>query len=232
MNDFKFDDIFSPNAVNSNTSGLKRLSTGAVKSSINWSLLLEPTSNVLSSPEKKFPKTSANKALDAINEVSELTSPKKFLSGAIQRSADTLLSSGDQLDESRLGRIGHVSIMVNGKMYIHGGEGCNSKDGTLGDLLVYDIASATLSSTLCESPTRAWHSGTFLPNGSLLLVFGGERISTDDQSTIFIDEPLILDTSINLWYPPSISGKGPGARSGHTASLIMDNIVVFLGGRR
>ena len=120
---------------------------------------------------------------------------------------------------------------MNGKIYIHGGES-DMPGGTLGDLLVYDTATGGLISSLCESPSRAWHSGTFLPESNLLLVFGGERSMPNDEPNLYIDEPLVLDTSINLWYPPSISGKGPGARSGHTATLIRDNILVFICGRR
>jgi hypothetical protein len=71
-----------------------------------------------------------------------------------------------------------------------------------------------------------------LPDSKLLLVFGGERSVPDDEPNVFIDEPLVLDTSISLWYPPTISGKGPGARSGHSATLIKENVLVFIGGRR
>ena len=236
---FQFDDIFS--APPSSNSGVKRLSGGLKSNSINWGALFEP-SPASSSPDKKLRTNTANKAMVAINQVSELASPSSMPVSIpeekdrdidrIQHNGDTAVNGSIDLDERRLARIGHMAVFINGKMYVHGGE-CDVPDkGTLGDLLVYDVATGTLSSSLCESPSRAWHTGTYLPNSNLLLIFGGERTVGTDEPNAYIDEPLVLDTSINLWYPPSISGKSPGARSGHTATLINDNILVFLCGRR
>jgi hypothetical protein len=39
----------------------------------------------------------------------------------------------------------------------------------------------------------------------------------------------VLDTDIFLWYPPHVTGPGPSARSGHTASLLGDDLVIFGG---
>lgn len=40
---------------------------------------------------------------------------------------------------------------------------------------------------------------------------------------------MVLDTEIMLWYPPSVSGSVPTGRSGHTASLMHNDLVVFGG---
>ena len=40
---------------------------------------------------------------------------------------------------------------------------------------------------------------------------------------------MVLDTEIMLWYPPSVSGAVPTGRSGHTASLMRNDLVVFGG---
>lgn len=222
---FDFDDIFNVPA-----SSLKRKSgSSKIGGSMNWNLLTEQSA---SSPDKRTKATAASKAVAAINEVSELASPtKKFLGTDEMAVATPCVSMNSGIEpEKRLGRVGHVAVEVNGKLYVHGGETDNGT--TLGDILVLDIASGTTTTLLCESPSRAWHSANFLSDKQLLLVFGGERSATDDAQNAFIDEPLVLDTSINLWYPPTISGKGPGPRAGHTGTIIRENVVVFIGGRR
>ena len=51
--------------------------------------------------------------------------------------------------------------------------------------------------------------------------------------TVCLDTLLVLDTSIDLWYPPAVSGKGPSARSGHTAQLLLGGrAMVVYGGQR
>jgi hypothetical protein len=37
----------------------------------------------------------------------------------------------------------------------------------------------------------------------------------------FLDDIMVLDTEIFLWYPPAVSGKSPSPRAGHSAGLIM-----------
>ena len=48
-----------------------------------------------------------------------------------------------------------------------------------------------------------------------------------------LDECMVLDTELFLWYPPAISGHAPSARCGHTASLVRGgkDIVIFGGSR-
>lgn len=71
-----------------------------------------------------------------------------------------------------------------------------------------------------------------LADKKLLLVFGGESYKESDANCDYYDDLLVLDTSLLLWYPPGVSGKGPTARSGHTASLIYNNKMVIYGGQK
>jgi len=40
---------------------------------------------------------------------------------------------------------------------------------------------------------------------------------------------MVLDTEIMLWYPPSVSGAVPNGRSGHTASMLHNELLVYGG---
>ena len=233
MSDFQFDDIFSAPVIKSDK---RNTPLKTSRKSMNWGLLLEPSTN-LSSPEKKAKMNTASKAMAAINELSGLSSAKEIFSKEESEKIEMYNPESKInkcLNPECLARIGHVSVRVNDKIYIHGGISDSSSQKALGDLLLYDLNTNTVSNLLCESSPRAWHTANFLSDNDLILIFGGERSSSseDEETTMYIDEPLVLDTSINLWYPPSISGKGPGGRSGHTATHIKDNLIVFLCGRK
>jgi len=101
----------------------------------------------------------------------------------------------------------------------------------------------------CDSIPRTWHSATFLKDKNLLVSFGGERVEMPklvreegwkkEALVEVLDDIMVLDTELFLWYPPAISGKPPSARSGHTASLVggggeggAGNEIVIFGGSR
>ena len=44
------------------------------------------------------------------------------------------------------------------------------------------------------------------------LSLGGERMEGGSTVPEVLDECMVLDTEIFLWYPPAISGKPPSAR--------------------
>ena len=73
------------------------------------------------------------------------------------------------------------------------------------------------------------HSASYLPDRQLLISFGGEAFNEKTKKTVTTDQVMVLDTEIMLWYPPSVSGKVPSGRSGHTASLLQNELVVFGG---
>ena len=144
---FDFDDIFKVPA-----NSLKRTSgSSKIGSSMNWSLLLDQSA---STPEKRAKATAASKAVAAINEVSELASPTRKNFGADEVAVTPLsVPIKDGIEPTnRLGRVGHVAVEVNRKLYVHGGE--TDSGTTLGDILVLDLASGTTTTLLCESPSR------------------------------------------------------------------------------
>ena len=62
-----------------------------------------------------------------------------------------------------------------------------------------------------------------------MICFGGESVNPKTLRTTTADEVMVLDTEIMLWYPPSVTGDVPSGRSGHSASLLGSDLVVFGG---
>jgi hypothetical protein len=93
---------------------------------------------------------------------------------------------------------------------IYGGQSDN--EDTLGSLFVYDLSTQQWEEPVnCESVPRAWHSTTYLKRKNLLVCFGGERVVHGSPQVL--DDIMVLDTEIFLWYPPLVSGTPPSARS-------------------
>jgi hypothetical protein len=122
-----------------------------------------------------------------------------------------------------------VTKISDNRVVVYGG--ADDDEATLGDLHVYDLKRQEWSRPLnCESIPRAWHDAVFLESKNLLLVFGGERFMGGDQLDVLSDI-MVLDTECFLWYPPAVSGVTPMARSGHTCTVVGNDIVVFGGSR-
>ncbi|CAN0202109.1 unnamed protein product, partial [Ectocarpus sp. 12 AP-2014] len=131
-----------------------------------------------------------------------------------------------------MGRWGHTATMISeSTMMVLGGQADDdAHQATLGDLYKFDFASESWSRPVnCDSIPRAWHSASFIKDKNLLVIFGGER--TVDGCPECLDDIMVLDTDIDLLYPPAISGKSPTARSGHSAAIIGTDLVVFGGVR-
>ena len=135
------------------------------------------------------------------------------------------------------GRWGHTATMIGpNRMVIYGGEGDDTlgKPCTFGDLYCCDLGvdgSVRWEKPInCDSIPRTWHSSTFLADKNLMVAFGGERMGPGGVAEV-LDDIMVLDTELFLWYPPAISGKPPSARSGHTASLVGQDLIVFGGSR-
>jgi N-acetylneuraminic acid mutarotase len=62
-----------------------------------------------------------------------------------------------------------------------------------------------------------------------MISFGGEAYNEKTKKTVTTDQVMVLDTEIMLWYPPSVSGQVPTGRSGHTASMLQNQLLVFGG---
>ncbi|TFJ80489.1 hypothetical protein NSK_008230 [Nannochloropsis salina CCMP1776] len=153
------------------------------------------------------------------------------------------------------GRWGHTATRIGpNRMVVYGGEGDDADGGgcTFGDLHVCTLTAAKNEEgggedaraivvrwekpINCDSVPRAWHSCTFLEDKNLMVAFGGERAGSaggKEGVAEVLDDIMVLDTELFLWYPPAITGKPPSARSGHTASLVGGGkeIVVFGGSR-
>ncbi|CAM9821267.1 unnamed protein product, partial [Choristocarpus tenellus] len=131
-----------------------------------------------------------------------------------------------------MGRWGHSATMISdSRMLVLGGQADDdAHEATLGDLYKFDFVTEKWSRPVnCDSVPRAWHTASFLEGKNLLVIFGGER--TVDGCPECLDDIMVLDTDIDLFYPPAISGKPPAARSGHSAAVIGKDLVVFGGVR-
>lgn len=119
--------------------------------------------------------------------------------------------------------------IANDRVVVYGG--ADDDEQTLGSVHVFDLKTRTWSEPLnCTSLPRAWHDAVYLASKHLLLVFGGERFMGDDQMDVLADI-MVLDTECFLWYPPAVSGVAPAARSGHSCTVVGDDVVVFGGSR-
>lgn len=122
-----------------------------------------------------------------------------------------------------------VTKISDDRVVVYGG--ADDDEATLGGLHVFDLKKCEWSTPLnCESIPRAWHDAVYLETKRLLLVFGGERFMGGDQMDVLSDI-MVLDTECFLWYPPAVSGVTPMARSGHTCTVVGEEIVVFGGSR-
>jgi len=131
-------------------------------------------------------------------------------------------------------RWGHTLTMIDHhRLVVYGGQGLSdSSTKTFSDLRVFDLDTRNWSKPInCEGLARCWHTSTFLPERNLLISFGGESTDADTGKTKPTDKVMVLDTEIMLWYPPTVTGKIPTGRSGHTATLLPDTgeLVVFGG---
>jgi hypothetical protein len=127
-------------------------------------------------------------------------------------------------------RWGHTATAIaENRVVVYGG--ADDDETTLGDLHVLDLATRAWSTPLnCESIPRTWHDAVHLATKHLLLVFGGERSTANDQLDVLSDI-MVLDTQCFLWYPPAVSGTPPTARSGHACTVVGNDVVVFGGSR-
>jgi hypothetical protein len=133
-------------------------------------------------------------------------------------------------------RWGHTTTRIsNNRLVVYGGQSeedpKSGDDRTLGNLFVFDLESGLWDEPVnCESVPRAWHTASYLESKNLLVAFGGERMGDDctahdldGEATgahAVLDDIMVLDTEIFLWYPPAVSGRIPEARAGHTACLM------------
>ncbi|KAK3587758.1 hypothetical protein CHS0354_042719 [Potamilus streckersoni] len=78
-----------------------------------------------------------------------------------------------------------------------------------------------------KAPTRAYHTATLYRHE--LWIFGGVYPRPDPQPDGCSNEIHIFSPVMESWYDPIIKGEKPVPRSGHSATLIRDQLVVFGG---
>ncbi|XP_063418686.1 uncharacterized protein LOC134701461 [Mytilus trossulus] len=78
-----------------------------------------------------------------------------------------------------------------------------------------------------KAPTRAYHSATLYRNE--LWIFGGVYPRPDPQPDGCSNEVHIFSPVLENWYAPIVNGEKPLPRSGHSATLIDDQLVMFGG---
>lgn len=78
-----------------------------------------------------------------------------------------------------------------------------------------------------KAPTRSYHSATLFRHE--LWIFGGVYPRTDPNPDGCSNEIHIFSPPMENWYSPIVTGDKPEPRSGHSATLIKDQLVVFGG---
>ncbi|XP_071787789.1 uncharacterized protein [Asterias amurensis] len=125
-------------------------------------------------------------------------------------------------------RMGHTAVydpMVK-CVYVFGG----SKNlRWFNDVHVLDIESWRWSHVEAQgrAPTRAYHTSTIYRNE--MFVFGGVYPNPDPEPDGCSDQLLIFNPASESWYEPLVTGKKPKPRSGHSATLLDDQLVIFGG---
>ncbi|KAK3778992.1 hypothetical protein RRG08_034250 [Elysia crispata] len=125
-------------------------------------------------------------------------------------------------------RIGHTATYdpTMRCIYVYGG----SKNAKwFHDVHMFDLDEQkwTLVKTEGKAPTRAYHSSTL--HRHELWVFGGVFPCPDPQPDGCDNEIHIFSPVDQSWYKPIVMGEKPRPRSGHSATLINDMLVIFGG---
>ncbi|XP_015767517.1 PREDICTED: acyl-CoA-binding domain-containing protein 4-like [Acropora digitifera] len=125
-------------------------------------------------------------------------------------------------------RIGHTVTYDPDKkvLYVYGG---SKNKRWFNDVNVLDLQENTWTAVkaLGSAPTRAYHSCNFFKGE--LLVFGGVYPNPDPQPDSCSNELFIFNADAKNWYKPLTTGTPPCPKSGHSASLIEDRLVLFGG---
>lgn len=133
-------------------------------------------------------------------------------------------------------RWGHTMTAIDrNRAVVYGGQTLDADTNhpvTLQDVHLYDCTNQTWFEPFnCHGLRRQWHTTTFLPQRQLLISFGGEAVDQKSKKAKPESTVMVLDTEIMLWYPPAVSGDAPSCRSGHTATVLGSDLVVFGGVR-
>ena len=261
MEDISFDDLISSGSKKSSSTTPSSSSSSSSTWALAMTEA-KNTQSILSSPSparkrsiealSTITNTSGSSDVVGGSSVKEMKSWKMNHHTCNSSDSGSGITSSISNNLGTLSRIGHVMALIDDKVYIHGGETAMSNKSTLlCDLLAYTYSELGQAHEDTHKdrdqygitgPMRAWHTCNVLQNG-LALIWGGETLQSqeqehkheqtqDEMKIVYVDEPLLLDPKINMFYPPAISGTGPGGRSGHSCAAIRKDLLVYICGRK
>ncbi|KAK6181102.1 hypothetical protein SNE40_009033 [Patella caerulea] len=135
------------------------------------------------------------------------------------------LKSDNQKPEYRMGHSAIYDPMVR-CIYIYGGSK-NLKWFKDVHSLDVDEWKWQLVKANGKAPTRAYHSATLYRHE--VWIFGGVYPRPDPNPDGCSNDVHIFSPVMENWYAPLITGTKPAPRSGHSATLLKDQLVVFGG---
>ena len=175
------------------------------------------------------------------NDEENVITAADIVAAAIAESSDTNDQSSGILTKQSMSRSSHVgwTLPESEGVAFHGGLG---EDGVFGDVLFLRYAynddantknvNMTASRALVSnSLPRYGHTATLLRDQGLVVAFGGRAPIGPDMDDVPRDTLDVLDIALDLWYPPSVSGKAPSARTGHSSGVLLDGrAILYYGG--
>jgi hypothetical protein len=187
-------------------------------------------------PLKRSRKSKADKASEAPALRLSLT-PSPPSSGSAQDGATTMTIAAAVEGSPPPARWAHsTTLIAPDKIMVYGGES-EAPHMTLCDVHILNVRGGAEGGARWEHPAscdgapRAWHTATFVPAVNAVIVFGGQFVSATGGEVECVADIQVFDPELLIWYPPKINGVSPSARSGHTASLLGAEVVVFGGCR-
>ncbi len=113
-----------------------------------------------------------------------------------------------------------ATLLLNGKVLVAGGESGDPLTGPVSSAELYDPLTGAWAATGSMKTTRANHTATLLPNGTVLVAGGYD--GTNLLSTAELYEPVK-----GVW---TATGKMATVRSGHTLTLLLNGQVLAAAG--
>ncbi|XP_076463681.1 uncharacterized protein LOC143295893 [Babylonia areolata] len=135
------------------------------------------------------------------------------------------VQSEGQKPENRMGHTATYDPTMR-CVYIFGG---SKNSRWFHDVHVYDLDENkwTLAKVDGKAPTRAYHTANL--HRHELWIFGGVYPRPDPNPDGCSNEIHIFSPVMQTWYAPLVQGEKPLPRSGHSATLIKDRMVMFGG---
>jgi hypothetical protein len=116
-----------------------------------------------------------------------------------------------------------ATLLPNGKVLIAGGNVIGAETATTE---IYDPATGLFTPTGSMAIPRIWHTATLLPDGTVLIAGGYTRVGGNNSETATTE---IYDPAIGSFTSGATMKQG---RSSHSATLLPDGRVLFVGGPR